>query len=64
VWSKVTLSRFCLRHSAVILDRLLDAGCGFLQVFKVHSRMELDMGIEGQKPRLRHGGAVRPVMSG
>ena len=45
--------RFCVRRSAVILDRLLDAGCGFLQVFKVHGRMELDMGIEGQKPRLR-----------
>jgi hypothetical protein len=45
--AEIRLGRFCLRHSAVILDRLLDAGCGFLQVFEVHSRMELDVCIEG-----------------
>lgn len=43
--------RFCVRSSAVILDCLFDARCGFLQVVKVHGRMELDVGIEGQKPR-------------
>ncbi len=54
--------RFCVRHSAVSLDCLLDARCGFLQVVKVHGRMELDMGIEGQKPRFRHGGDLRRIL--
>ncbi len=54
--------RFCVRHSAVSLDCLLDARCGFLQVVKVHGRMELDMGIESQKPRFRHGGDLRRIL--
>ena len=54
--------RFCVRSSAVILDCLLDARCGFLQVFKIHSRMELDVSIEGQKPRFRHGGDLRCIL--
>src|SRR5258708_19975432 len=53
-YAGVRLRRFCVCHSAVILDCLLDARCGFLQVFKVHRRMELDMGIESLKPRFRH----------
>src|SRR5258707_9275047 len=61
-YAGVRLRRFCVCHSAVILDCLLDARCGFLQVFKVHRRMELDMGIESLKPRFRHGGYLRRIL--
>ena len=51
-----------MRSSAVILDCLFDARCGSLQVVKVHCRMELEMGIERQKPRFRHGGDLRRIL--
>src|SRR5258708_39835304 len=57
------LRRFCVCHSAVILDCLLDARCGFLQVFKVHRRMELAMGIVSRKPRFRHGARLRRILN-
>jgi hypothetical protein len=65
--------------SAAIPDRLLDARCGFFQVFKVHGRNQLEIGIEGQKSRLhcqalshfvqirklfRNRGTVRPPLRG
>jgi len=61
-FEEIRSGRFCLRSSAVILDRFLYAWCGFLQVFKVHGGMELDVGIESQKPRFRHCGDLRRVL--
>ena len=61
-FEEIRSGRFCLRSSAAILDCLLDARCGILQVFKVHGGMELDVGIEGQKPRFRHGGDLRRIL--
>jgi len=52
---RISLGRFRGHHSAVVHNCLLDTWCGFLQVVKVQGRMELDVGIEGQKPRLRNG---------
>ena len=51
-----------MRDAAVILDCLLNSRCGFLQVFEVHGWMELDVGIEGQKPRLCYCGYLRCVL--
>ena len=48
-----------MRHSAAILDCPLDARCAFLQAFKVHSGMERDIAVEGQKLRLRRGGDLK-----
>ena len=59
---EIASGRFCVRPSAIILDCLVDAGCGFLQVVKVHSGMQLDVGVEGQKPRFRHGGDLRRIL--
>src|ERR1700730_8552192 len=42
---------FCVRRLTVVLNCLLDARCGFLQVFEVHGRMQLDMRIEGHPPQ-------------
>ena len=53
---------FVLRRPAIILDRLLDARRRILQVFKAHCGMELQMGIEGQKPRLRDCRNLRAVV--
>jgi len=40
------LSRRRVNRPAILLDRLLDAGPGFLQIVNVHGGMNLDMCIE------------------
>ena len=52
---RIWLGRFRRRRSAIVLNCLLDTGCGVLQVVKVHSRMEFQMRVEGQEPRLCDG---------
>ena len=64
VGEEISSRRFCVRPSAIILDCLLNARHGFLQVVKVHSGMQLDVGIERQKPRFRYGGVFETHPSG
>src|SRR4051794_3057437 len=56
------LSRDALHQSAIILDRLLNARSSFLQVFEIHNRMQLNVGIEGQEPWFSHGRNLSSVL--
>jgi hypothetical protein len=51
-----------LEQSGVFLDRVLDGAPGLGQIVRYHNRMNLNAGIEREKPRLGDGWDLRRIL--